>query len=102
MNGRKVDPITGIVEIKKRIKLSEIEANPHEPFELHILLGMTEPRRSDIPIEVFDKRRAGDTYQIIDGHRRVIAARKRGDKTIEAWITLKRRERKSLLGWLQA
>lgn len=40
------------------------------------------------PIMVFGKRHRGDTYQVFDGHARVLASRFLGRKTIRAEITL--------------
>jgi len=40
------------------------------------------------PIMVFGKRHKGDTYQVFDGHARVLAHRILGQKQIEAEITL--------------
>lgn len=40
------------------------------------------------PIQVFGKRRKGDTFQVFDGHARVLAARILGKQRILADITL--------------
>lgn len=40
------------------------------------------------PIMVFGKRYKGDTYEVFDGHARVLAHRILGKKEIEAEITL--------------
>jgi ParB-like chromosome segregation protein Spo0J len=85
----RVDAITGIAEEFRIIPIDSIEANPYESFEEHERLGMITPRFSGMPIEVFDRHYEGDTYQLIDGHRRVMEAKRKGTKSIEAWIVLK-------------
>ena len=84
----RIDRTSKIIDVRRVIPIKEIEANPHESFEMHEKMGMTQPRVSDKPIEVFDKRSVNDTYQIIDGHRRVIQAKKEGKAFIKAWVTL--------------
>ena len=48
------------------------------------------------PINVFGKRFKGDTYQVFDGHARVLAHKIVGRKTIDAEITLVDKNGKSL------
>jgi len=40
------------------------------------------------PINVFGKRFKGDTYQVFDGHARVLAYKMAGRKMIDAEVTL--------------
>ena len=83
----RTDPVTGIIDELMEIPISEVQANPNEDFELHEKLGLVKPRKSGLPIEVFGKRSEGDSYQIIDGHRRVMEAKSEGKEWIKAWVT---------------
>ena len=48
------------------------------------------------PINVFGKRFKGDTYQVFDGHARVLAYKMAGRKMIDAEITLVDKKGKSI------
>jgi len=45
------------------------------------------PRETRPPILVFGKRHRKDTFQVFEGHHRTLAAKKKGEKTILAWVT---------------
>ena len=85
---KRIDPVTGFVDELKRIPLSDISASPNEPWHEHPPLQPRHFKTVDRePIAVFGKRFRGDTYQIINGHRRTLAAMQLGKRDILAWVT---------------
>lgn len=83
---KRVDPVTGFVDELKHISLSEISPSPAEPWEEHTLLPRHFAKLDKDPVMVFGKRFRGDTYQLIDGHRRTLAAVQSGKRDILAWV----------------
>ena len=88
---RKCDKFGFLVE-EKKIPLKEIvykesKAVAHEErarkYAELMKKGVIFP-----PIMVFGKRFKGDTYQVFDGHARVLAAQMIGRKRIDAEVTL--------------
>jgi len=86
----RVHKALGIREDLMRIPVSEIEFKEHLPSLprkdlIEKYAGM--PKETRPAILVFGKRFKGDTYQVFQGHHRTLAAKRRREKQILAWVT---------------
>ena len=88
---RKCDDNGILIELKK-IPIKEIEYKEVHPIaheeRAKKYAEQLKQGRVFRPINVFGKRFKGDTYQVFDGHARVLAHKIAGRKTIDAEITL--------------
>lgn len=96
---RKCDDNGILIELKKipikEIVYKEARAVAHEERARKYAEQLKQGRIFK-PINVFGKRFKGDTYQVFDGHARVLAYKMAGRKMIDAEITLVDKNGKSL------
>jgi len=91
MARHKCDELGFLVETRnipvKEISYKEVQPVAHEA-RAEKYADMIRKGAKFKPIMVFGKRHKGDTYEVFDGHARVLAHRLLGKKEIEAEITL--------------